>query len=686
MRKCFRRERVEYTVNARNINPTQTHAALRRAQQRRHEELRTCLQMNPHPHTEFEPGLLRHGSSASVVLFPVGQTLGLFKSIYRTLHEETLPPPSRGGMGKFGTARPDVDAFTPHLSLASSMPLMEATAMLARVRQEMRDAVRQDQSGVVCSSQCGAGDATSTSGPCLHTLGAIVRQRSGDTGAEDAFYLVGPPLTSISAVQAGLGGKVREVNRMYLRGWQLGKSASPLAVSVVDFLRQKFPALEFVQICSSAFSLCDSATGDYDLAVVKKSLNSSFEHDCPKEEDQQTSAIDLLREMETVIAESEADSSWLGQPGDDGCREEVIPSFSVSDVHVAEDAKVPILRMEATDTCEEGLQKEVEIQVGLRAFEFNLRFRERILSVLFGRGLKYAVFREAMEKVRLWARCAEISGQAHGFPPGIFWSVLMLDGVLLASLESESPRLKRAHDDGRDVSIASLSSTEILDVVFRRILSPGNAHVIFNRPFILPTCPDSEGLADALRGLTAFTRPWVIEAVSRRAPLASGESCSGMNCVGGGEDRNLSTLVNRLLADGLSHAAVVVKGSALSSFSASTPAQCAIRRGIDVLRFAGDLFYEAKCSKVRPFARVSVLGHSVSIGEPKSGCSAGQKTDAIEQEVIVVGVSAPVDRDASGVSWTVLRDVVRRWGAQLIRADMMDCSHPGALCDTMVQG
>ena len=71
----------------------------------------------------------------------------------------------------------------------------------------------------------------STWSEILHTLGAVVKE-----GADNNLYLVGPPLTSISAVQSGRGGVIREKFRMYLRGWPLGKSASPLAVRVMEFL------------------------------------------------------------------------------------------------------------------------------------------------------------------------------------------------------------------------------------------------------------------------------------------------------------------------------------------------------------------------------------------------------------------------------------------------------------------
>lgn len=123
------------------MNLTRISADAERDRRYRRQALKTCLQQYPHPHTEFEPGILHHGNTASVVLFPVGQTLTLFKSIYRTLHEDALPPPSaQSGMGKFGTARPEVESFKPHLSLTSSMSLMEATAMLARIRRQMREA------------------------------------------------------------------------------------------------------------------------------------------------------------------------------------------------------------------------------------------------------------------------------------------------------------------------------------------------------------------------------------------------------------------------------------------------------------------------------------------------------------------------------------------------------------------
>lgn len=208
----------------------------------------------------------------------------------------------------------------------------------------------------------------------------------------------------------------------------------------------------------------------------------------------------------------------------------------------------------------------MEIQAGLRAFDFNLRFRERILSVLFGRGVQYALFREAMEKARLWSRRAEISGQAYGFPPGVFWSVLMLDGVLLvlASFESDP---------------ASLTSSEIFDTVFSRILRLDDG--ILERPFILPG-----GNADALRALTSFTRQWAMEAC-RRGPA------SILTSIDGDMNRDLSSVVKHLFSDGFSHAAVVVSSSGLSSsVSASAGVgsagdaiceQFTIRRGIDVI-------------------------------------------------------------------------------------------------------
>ena len=158
--------------------------------------------------------------------------------------------------------------------------------------------------------------------------------------------------------------------------------------------------------------------------------------------------------------------------------------------------QVPILRTTAVCGAK---SKSVEIQVGLSSFDFNLHLRSRILSVVYARKLDYQRdFLDALRASRLWAQSKEVHGQIYGFPPGIFWSLLVLDGALISSLDKENRRTPTER-------IGSF------DAVFQHILSPANVENFFSRAFVLPG-----GTADALRNLTAFTRPVVIEAVKNQ--------------------------------------------------------------------------------------------------------------------------------------------------------------------------
>ena len=84
--------------------------------------------------------------------------------------------------------------------------------------------------------------------------------------------------------------------------------------------------------------------------------------------------------------------------------------------------------------------------------------------------------------------------------------------------------------------------------------------------------------------------------------MASVENGRKVVDIHGGVNRDLCSVLKQLIADGFSHAAVVMRSS-----------------------------------------------------EPASN----------------IGVSAPVDRDACGLLWTSLREVIQRWGGQLIQADML---------------
>ena len=135
-------------------------------------------------------------------------------------------------------------------------------------------------------------------------------------------------------------------------------------------VQRQFPEMQFLRIGSAAFGLQDVATGDYDLAVVKKALH------CASDEDgvERTSVTDLLREIESGIRRSNEVCEPM-KHDDDVCCADRIGSLSVSDVEVVEDAKIPILRMMVASAPSQ--RKEVEVQAGLRGFEFNLRSRNR---------------------------------------------------------------------------------------------------------------------------------------------------------------------------------------------------------------------------------------------------------------------------------------------------------------------
>ena len=117
--------------------------------------------------------------------------------------------------------------------------------------------------------------------------------------------------------------------------------------------------------------------------------------------------------------------------------------------------------------------KLVEIQVGLSSFDFNLQLRSRILSVVYARQLDYQHdYLDALRASRLWAQSKEVHGQIFGFPPGIFWSLLVLDGDLISSLDKENCR----------------TLTERMgsfDAEFQHILFPANVKGFFSKAFVL---------------------------------------------------------------------------------------------------------------------------------------------------------------------------------------------------------
>ena len=291
--------------------------------------------------------------------------------------------------------------------------------------------------------------------------------------------------------------------------------------------------------------------------------------------------------------------------------------------------QVPILRTTAVCGAK---SKSVEIQVGLSSFDFNLHLRSRILSVVYARKLDYQRdFLDALRASRLWAQSKEVHGQIYGFPPGIFWSLLVLDGALISSLDKENRRTPTER-------IGSF------DAVFQHILSPANVENFFSRAFVLPG-----GTADALRNLTAFTRPVVVEAVKNQ--VAGGAQCWHGEHQVGYDASSLEEISRQVFAASLTHV-VMISVTTAERFEKS------------VLRLAGDLYFEGKCVRVRPFAARNL----------DSTTQEGEQQEA--RQVFVIGLSIqackskiPTSADDVAPELDAVREVAQRWSAKLLPAD-----------------
>ena len=264
------------------------------------ESLRQC----PLGHTEWVPGVLEHGRSASVVLYPVGETQACLHSIYKTLHEDVLPPSSAG---KFGTARVGAELYEPHLTVASDVSKMEANALVGGMKRRMKDAFKQKQ-------RIGGGSCPDSDGALLAAMNGLVAATTGDD-----LILMGPPLTFISAMRAD-GGVWCEAKRLHLRGWPVPQSAGALSSRILASLKLLGLPYDILPVGSAALGLDDAATSDLDLAVQRV---------CPIKE---SSAHEILADIKRRL-----DQHWAVESGLEGVH--------FSDLCFVEDAQVPILSL-----------------------------------------------------------------------------------------------------------------------------------------------------------------------------------------------------------------------------------------------------------------------------------------------------------------------------------------------------